>query len=153
MLRKVFVIRHGTYDDDTEHLDKKGIEQISKLVPVIKQYISGEQSVFIVSSPALRAEDSAQIIGTALNLPYTLHESFFEDHNLTPNSIAALEALEEIAIERSTEVAIVVTHMEYGELLPEAIRVAYGKNFFTLLPLDKGRMVYIDIENNTSKYF
>src|SRR4051812_16060633 len=63
-LKYVIVLRHGQYDSSSENgsLTDEGREQIEAAAHTISSFLPPRSTVFVVSSPYMRAVESAQII-------------------------------------------------------------------------------------------
>lgn len=152
MFRKVIIVRHGYYGDD-DGLNSHGIQQIHNLLPKIMEHIAGEENVLLLSSPATRAEDSVKILSAGLNIPYEVHEHFWSDNKHYQNDERALILMKTKAKEKAdATVVILVTHLEYANDLPRYIIADAGKQISLRCRLEKGDMLFLDLENEKSEF-
>ena len=79
---EILFVRHGQTVANTDHrhqvpeepLSVEGIKQVRAVVPEVVAW----QPTHIISSPLARAQQSARIIATAAELPFTVHDEFRE---------------------------------------------------------------------------
>ena len=74
-MKRLILVRHGAYRE--EDLTEIGRDQIKRLAEVLRSIVK-ESSVLIMSSPKIRAEQTAQIIADALNVSFESNEAFDE---------------------------------------------------------------------------
>ena len=148
-MKKIIIIRHGKHGPD-DHLSKQGIDEIKYLAYDLKEVIAGA-SALIFTSPAVRAEESADIISEILNVNYEKHEILLSGKMHATDRLGLLKLINER--QEEAEVIVLVTHLEYAESFPGY----FGRNFLkTYLPtgkLKKGEALVIDCEKmTTSRY-
>ena len=73
-MKKLVVVRHGAYNEDLR-LDELGQAQISGLAEKLKARVGGT-TVRVLSSPLCRADESAEILASALGAPMGPAEMF-----------------------------------------------------------------------------
>ncbi len=74
MAKQMILIRHGKAEDHgvrpdfDRKLTEKGIRELQEMAPVLAQWLEGKESV-VISSPLVRARETADIIVKALHCP------------------------------------------------------------------------------------
>lgn len=113
-MKFLIVVRHGEYDEDY-NLDHDGRCQIQGLSEKLKEFVNGNETL-LLSSPAPRAIQSAQIISEILGMPAEEHDILWSDND----HFRDFDGLRMILRERKSEaeVIIIVTHLEYVEGFP-----------------------------------
>ncbi|MFC1615102.1 hypothetical protein ACFL22_00925 [Patescibacteria group bacterium] len=142
-MKKLIVVRHGAYDTGTMNLNGEGHQQISDLVPKICDTIA-DGTAIILSSTAPRAEQSASILSDELVLAVELHEVLWSENSrpIKPNTV-----LEIIRSSSIYDVVILVTHLEYTEMLT-AYYARQALNIPEIIQhsIEKGEMLILDCE-------
>ncbi len=151
--RKIIIIRHGKYDEDTDRMDSRGQRQMERLVPKIKEYMAGEENVLFLSSSAPRAEDCAKIISAALDISYEATEYLWSDNRHYQDNGRAIDFIKQKAGEKDGATAvIIITHLEYAHNFGKFIMEDSGKGFPVRSNLEKGEMLFIDFQKETSEF-
>ena len=145
-LRKIFVIRHGLYNNKTDRLNADGEEQMRSLLEPLKKHLAGEEHVVLLSSSAERAEDSVKIISDGLGIAYKVHPYFWSDNDHMQLNNRALDLINQITTEMNADVVILLTHLEYAKELPSLLCYKCGNKFIGEISLDKGGMIFLDME-------
>ena len=114
-MKRLIVVRHGEYGDNGG-LNTNGQAQIDALADRLHRLID-RASVLILSSTAVRARESAKILAKAFG------GGIIEDYEVLwsesrhpedlPAALALVKSRQDLA-----DVIILVTHLEYTELLP-----------------------------------
>ena len=113
-MKLLVVVRHGAYDDDL-NLNHRGKDQIQGLSEKLKDFVNGNK-ILLLSSPAPRASQSAQIISEKLGVPVEEHAILWSDSDHWENFDGLLKIVKKRKSE--AEVIILVTHLEYVEGFP-----------------------------------
>jgi|GEM_PF-2068108 len=150
--RKIIIIRHGVYDA-TDRLDATGQRQMQALIDPLKQHLAGESNVLLLTSSAPRAEDSMKILSEGLGLPYEAHPYFWSDNGHSQDNFRAKELLIEKATEKKADVIVLVTHLEYANGFPRYIVAEAGKSFVRYVSMEKGDMLFIDMEKEITRRY
>ena len=148
--RKIIIIRHGFYDSSTDRLNEFGASQMRKLIDPLKKILENEENVLLLSSSAERAEDSVRILSDMLKIKYEAHPYFWSDNMHPQDNFRAKELLIEKAAEKNSDVVVLVTHLEYADELPGYLVAEVGKSFIGYVSINKGEMLFIDMENETT---
>ena len=112
-MKKLIIIRHGTYDYDG-NLDEHGKEQMKVMAAMLAQHINGDRALMLHSTKA-RAVQSAEALNTQLKLEKEAHATLVSGGDWLDEK-AALDFVRKH--KDRADVLILVTHMEYGERLP-----------------------------------
>lgn len=147
-IKFLFVVRHGDYDRD-RNLSSFGADQIMELSDQLKGFINGGK-VLLLSSPAPRASQSAQIISEKLCVPVEEHEILWSDNDHCEDFDGLLQIVTKRRAE--AEIMILVTHLEYAEGFPDyfASKELGLKNNEAPIP-SKGEACLIDCVNKRSQ--
>ncbi len=105
-MKTLIVLRHGHYTG-TE-LTKMGREQVQSAIERLLPFVNGK-SVRMFASPSKRTEQSAEIVGQRLGIPFQLDEAIRDRYDDMTRDVGALLAREQ----DSAEVLILVTHQDY----------------------------------------
>lgn len=150
---KIIIIRHGEYDEDTGRMNYIGRNQMERLIPKIKAYISGEANVLFLTSSAPRAEGCARVISDLLDISYEATEYLWSDKRHIQDNARALDYMTQKAEEKNQATAvIVITHLEYAGSFAEFIMEEANKDFLTHYGLEKGEMLFMDFEKETCEF-
>lgn len=148
-MKHLIIVRHGEYGR-TDHLTEPGSRQIKVLAYKLQDLVNGA-SVHILTSPADRARESAEIIGSVL-------ESGLEEHAILwsggdapqhhgGNCALALELIR--SHQDKADALVLVTHYEYVEALPGYFaKQELGTNLHSRL-IGKGEAWIVDCEQKT----
>lgn len=116
--RLIAIVRHGETRADGL-LSDRGTDQVYDLAARLGQLITRpKETALILSSTAPRAEASAAILSRILGAPLELHELLWSQGSRRPPNTEAVYKLVRSAWGTS-ELVIVVTHMELVNLLPD----------------------------------
>lgn len=109
-MKKLIIVRHGRFGTD-DSLSEEGRLQTESLATIIKKRINGSD-VLLLSSPIKRALESAEIIGTALQVGPKILNALRHANEMesTADQIKRLLSRHEIVI--------VVAHEPHSVALP-----------------------------------
>ena len=153
-MKHLVIIRHGSYGDD-HRLSAEGKKQIASIALHLSKSISGANSV-ILTSPAPRALDTADIIQQSLGIKNYVEIPFFWSDRTAPaptyykdpNPLKVMDIIQQY---ENNETVIVVSHFELVNQFPNFFaRNTLGKDW-NLPELEKGQAIDIDIEKKTFK--
>ncbi|TAK04126.1 hypothetical protein EPO34_03190 [Patescibacteria group bacterium] len=109
------IVRHGNYGAD-DRLNDLGRDQMRHLAELVRPDLAG-RAVRLLSSTALRAVDSAEVLAQALALAsFERHDLLWSDNRHREDYAAALALIREKS--EGVDVLLVVTHLEYAGYLP-----------------------------------
>lgn len=143
-LKKLFIVRHGDYlSSGEEGLSPLGIRQMESIGAEIKtQHINGTKPR-IITSTATRAKQSADILTRILEVEAEEHEVLWSENRRPPQVKKVFDLIDL----DGPEVVIMVTHLEYTELLPLYFGVyALGGSKLPYREIRKGSAYVIDCE-------
>jgi phosphohistidine phosphatase SixA len=112
-MKKLIVVRHGDCLDG--RLSDLGRKQITMLCGNLAPYVNGG-SVVVIASPALRALESAEIIGQAFNAKIEQQPKLCSDELTSADMRWLLELVR--AKQDEADVIILLTHFEYVGKFP-----------------------------------
>ncbi|MBI4118720.1 MAG: histidine phosphatase family protein [Parcubacteria group bacterium] len=115
-MKQLIVVRHGDYGHS--ELTDLGRTQIRALAEKLKPFTNGA-TVLVLTSPAVRARQSAEIISSTFGVGFEEHDILWSDESRTENLLGTLELVR--SRKDGAEVIILVTHYEYVERFPEYI--------------------------------
>ncbi len=115
-MKKLIVVRHGQYDN-TGHLSDAGHEQIRVLASKLKKLIDENMSIVVLTSPASRARESADIISNVLGVKTEESDVLLSEGILHPMNLS--RALEFVKSKDKTDIIILVTHFDYVADFPK----------------------------------
>ncbi len=144
-MKKIFILRHGEYRNDNGRypLSDNGKRQVRELACLLKENIGDETSIRILSSVALRALQSADIIAAALgDIEYEQHELLWFDGD--GHGKRDYEGVIELIRERDIEVVIVITHDPYVSSLPRPVAYEFFGAGVRFLSPGRGACVYAE---------
>lgn len=111
-MKKLFVVRHGTYGRD-DRLNDLGQEEIQALGEKLEKFTEGE-TVLILSSTADRARQSAEILAKLLDVEsFEQHEVLWSEASHPQDFPGALSLIRKY--KDTADIIILVTHLEYAE--------------------------------------
>ncbi|HNW09126.1 MAG TPA: histidine phosphatase family protein [bacterium] len=113
-MNHLILVRHGDYSH-TGQLNNRGIIQIESLAQKIKMVSNGNRAL-ILTSPADRARQSAEILGRNLSAQLITENILWSDCDHMEDFEGVLELVR--AQSDQTETLILVTHYEYVESFP-----------------------------------
>ncbi len=143
-MKKLFVVRHGDYDDDNR-LNEHGKKQIRELAKIVQADLNG-YSVLILSSSAPRASDSAEAMDEVLKVGFEENKVFWYDSSHWSNPDDAHKAIMEK--KDDADVIIVITHLDFTEDIPGIFMNELGIDAHCC-SVGKGQAWKIDLENRT----
>ncbi len=122
-LKKVIAVRHGEYNRGTMDLNDEGRAQMHKLAEKLVQLVGKTKKIALLTSSHLRAVQSAEIIGSRLEIGLIKCDSLRKDEYYHYGD----EVTQELENQsHGSDILIVVTHFE----APSAILNAFsGKHF------------------------
>ena len=140
-MKKLVVVRHGDYGDDG-HLNEAGVKQLEGLASKLAAAV-GTGKVLILSSPAIRTKESAEIISLKFNSVPETTEWLFVDVRSDMNLPAVLQLVD--ARRDEMDCVILVTHGPYVRDFP----VYFGKQALQVVleidtPVNEGEAVFVD---------
>jgi phosphohistidine phosphatase SixA len=149
-MKKIIVVRHGDYDDD--ELNEYGRLQIQTLGAAIKSSLTG-CTVDMKSSTAKRAQQSSDILAEILGIGYELFGFLWSGADSPRANKFDLVAVSKLILESEADVVILVTHLEYSEVIPTfwARKHLGGVQGFPSRETAKGEAWVIDCEKKTCK--
>lgn len=143
--RKIIIIRHGSYDYETNEINSKGIDEMLGLVDRLKHHLVGEDNVLFLSSSAPRAVGSAEVLFKKIGIPYKTTISLWSDTLHCQDNKIALSFIDSKALEMNSDVIIILTHLEYARDLPLIILKNSGMDYLRSISLQKGEMLVLDL--------
>ncbi len=115
-LTRLIIVRHGDYEVRSGKLSLIGIAQIEVLAGKLRPHVEGRRVRMLVST-ATRAEQSAEILKKELDISdVELHGTLSSEEDRI-DGVKAFELVDERSAD-DIEVLIVVTHLEYADVLP-----------------------------------
>lgn len=114
---KIILIRHGAYDDK-KNLSSKGKEQYILLSEFLKLILEG--NINLISSPAPRAIQSAEVLGNNLKLKIDTYYQLWSDNN-HPYDFDWFESLLKARELEGCDTLIIVSHLEYVQDFPRKL--------------------------------
>lgn len=153
-MKHLVIVRHGDYAVGGV-LSEKGKKQINGIALQLAN-ISHFKKAVILSSPAPRALESAEIIQQKLGISELVEIPFFRSDTTAPaptyyRDRDPSKVLDIINQYSDADVVIVVSHLELVNEFPRFFsRNSFGK-FWNLPELQKGQAIHIDIEKKTFK--
>ncbi len=156
-MKHLFLARHGEYDEDYR-LNPAGEAQIKDLAVAIQEVRIG--SLYIISSTAPRALDSAELLSSELDLGRIEPLDFLwtgdgpkfnmEKHSYNkwgPRLMQIINEREEVA---DPDGLIIMTHYEVTEFLPRYFsKNVFGQETSIRDPVEKGNAYHFDLEKKT----
>lgn len=149
-MKKLIVVRHAPYGND-DRINEWGREVTDMLIERLKSLVTG-QKVRILTSTEDRAKDTADIIARELNTsPPEAHEVLWSENKHPMNLPAALLLIQKYQDE--TEVLIIITHLEYAEVLSKHYGdKVLGKHVPAQYDIQKGEATVLNCENGEMEY-
>lgn len=145
-MRYLTFVRHGDYKQSGS-LTKSGREKIIDLSQRLKDKIAVE-SVLIVTSDAIRALETAEILSLNLQISIQVSNIFFSNNRFNQTDIfPVLNKI--IDLSKSVDMLIIVTHDEIARLLPSAYGTRILSVKFPIQSLSTGDALMIDCKLNT----
>lgn len=146
-MEKLIIARHGDYDSQNGLLRPFGEFQMKRLAEYIKPIV-GSSRVIVLASDAPRGSGSGDIMAKVLGCLMERHIELFSNPAHDPDKPKALELLQSKA--GDYDVVIVVTHLEYVQVLPPYIgRHVFGGVVFDHGWLPNGSAWLIDFTTKT----
>lgn len=147
-MRKLFIVRHGSYVPvEDKHLSQEGRRQAVELAEKIAEHVDG-MPVTVISSSALRASQTAEIISQKLGVGIELTTDLLWSGNTgkVRGSSKDFRELLKLLDEQfqDCQVVILVTHYEYAECFPQFFaREKLGAVLYSR-DIDKGTAWLVD---------
>lgn len=140
-MKNLVIVRHGLYGKN-DRLNNYGRAQMSALAAKLKPLINGA-SVRILTSPAARARESAEILGAAFSVEIEEQEVLWSE-GAHPENFP--EALKLVRINKDkADVLMLVTHYEYAEGFPAYFsEQELGIALHSRSPVQKGQALVLD---------
>lgn len=141
---KVILVRHGAQDRDSGGLTPVGVQQIKDSAEKIKSFLLVHEispvDIALISSPMLRAKQSADIISRLIGIELEA------DEKLASRSVQAAEIVEKYISEHSqSKLIIVVSHQPQLEDILEHFEKKFCRSFqVSGIGLFKGDAVVVD---------
>ncbi len=149
-MKKLIIMRHGDYNNYDYRLSKYGKKQMVQTAKIIHS-VSNEYSIFILTSTAPRAIDSAKAINEVLQVGYEEHDELWDDDSHQGDWKKSINIID--SKKDSFDMVIVVTHLEFTEILPYYFaREVLEIDDFDCGPVGKGEAIAIDFENLSIVY-
>jgi phosphohistidine phosphatase SixA len=156
-MKKLILIRHGEYDFNTGVLTPCGVKQVQDTAKSLKSLLGlGKQTLFVVSSTAMRALDSAVILIEWWGLDNTkLGESYQLSTFSHPENLHCLyDFVDFLEDNKAMDILVFVTHLEYTSNFPAFFfKKRFGRRIVNRIPVKKGGGVIIDCENPSFRRF
>jgi len=147
-MKKLIVVRHGEYGP-TISLNNLERNQIGSLTDRLHRLVDGA-SILLLSSTALRASESADILGKAFHVEVESHYFLWSANRYKVDFPAVLELVQ--SRQDMADVIILVTHLEYVEGFPAYFcERVLGIRCYTH-SIGKGQAVVIDCQNKTVEF-
>lgn len=153
-MKHLVIVRHGDYAVGGI-LSKEGKKQINSIALQLSNLTPIENAV-ILTSPAPRALESAEIIQQKFGIYQLVEIPFFRSDTTAPaptyyRDRDPSKVLDIIHEHEDYDIVIVVSHLELVNEFPSFFaRKSLGK-FWHLPELEKGEAIHIDISNQTFK--
>lgn len=144
IMKKIILVRHGSYNETNGCLTDEGIKQINQLAGKLVEHVGG-QSIALLSSDAVSASQSASIINAKLT-----PSKFFTDGVLfsSPSHIVrSNDVIDLIFNYNDSDIIILVTHYEYFLELPVLIGQRIVKVNFSIRMINNGHATVFDCEH------
>jgi len=142
MVKKLIILRHGNYN--SSGLTGDGMRQIRSVSPKIAEEIGNSQDACIISSTAIRAKQSADILSKILGIPYVENGKLH-----TEGGDLELDQSEEmlrIIDSCPNAYLIFVSHHEAAKYFPAILGKKKLQCFFSVFSIEKGEAKVIDCE-------
>ncbi len=140
-MKKMIIVRHGEYDSNL-NLSEYGVCQMKDLVKMIAR-IAGEGVVRILSSSAVRAAQSANVLASGLTKGvFEKCERLWSDRDHPEDLDEVLGMVNTYA--DTCDVLVLVTHLEYARDFPSYYSEQVLKREFPWQSVEKGEMVAVD---------
>lgn len=147
-LTRLFVIRHADYNDYLR-ISIKGHQQMLELLEKLKRRIHYlDDRMYLISSTAQRALDSANVILEGFMTGFSPEELFWSDNGHPQNYQAAFDRIVKIGSEKFN-VLVIVTHLEYCNYLPHMIAEKIMGIKAPSIKIEKGQCCMIDFKTKT----
>jgi phosphohistidine phosphatase SixA len=150
-MKKCIVIRHANYDDTltNEPLNNSGKTQITKIASYLSNIITPDCKVKLLTSPALRAKNSAELLSSIIAIQFECCEDLWVNPN---QSVEAKSVVNEIlkAYTSECDILILISHLEYCNEFPYYISKQILKEpIVRLCRFSRGEMGVLDIEKRS----
>lgn len=136
-MRHIYVIRHGSYDRRTGNLTEQGITQANKLAQIIQA-----ENPQITSSPAKRAQQTAELLAQKLKCHIDTHEALGEQNMPVEDRVEAISQI----VKNAKPELMLITHAgivaDYGTHLLKELGARKTQTLETVMP---GEGLHYDI--------
>ena len=109
-MQKLIVVRHGHTQPHNKQLDEHGREGTKRLGVELKKYITDDAKLLILTSPLIRAQQTAEILGSLLGTQPVVEESFTYSDDAPENNPHLLNRFLAQTDGKSFDIVIMVTH-------------------------------------------
>ncbi|MBS3170613.1 histidine phosphatase family protein [Candidatus Woesearchaeota archaeon] len=142
-MKHLFVIRHGDYKG--KDLSDLGRDQIRRIADDMKVIVgNGYNGHYLLSSPVIRAEQTAEIIAQAFGLETFERNIQLFVNNGTAEELKAIDGM--ITPHNNNDIVTIITHQDVVGTYPRHIvRTLFGRNYDLRIP-NKGEGVHLDLE-------
>jgi len=151
-LKKVVIVRHGHYDEKRGSLDDIGKKQITDLgEKILKTKKEENLSALILSSTALRAMESSEVLSKAIDASIEQHEVLYVD--FSPDRRQLQATLELISMKSMcASMLILVTHAPICVKFPvlfgkSALSQEWNEEF-----VENGKALLIDLKSRNKSH-
>ncbi|KKS26493.1 MAG: Protein containing Phosphoglycerate mutase // Nucleotidyltransferase [Parcubacteria group bacterium GW2011_GWC2_42_6] len=145
-MKKLITVRHGHYIlYGSWGLSDIGRKQMEDLVEKLKSIVG--ESVFIITSTARRAKESAEVLSAAFSTTYEEHDVLWVESRRPPDGKKILELVNSRG-DRADNL-IVVTHMENVSLPISFAKKTLGFSLNNHVFLQKGEASVLDLETKS----
>ena len=114
-MKKLIIVRHGSYSTSTGKLIESGHSQMKRLAEVLRPMVKNYTTTIILSSSAPRAVESAKMLGGSLGVIVEEYMELWSDENREPDYDKATAI---IKTRNAIDIVIIMTHHEYVHYLP-----------------------------------
>lgn len=144
-MKKLVVVRHGQYGHD-DHLNEVGRYWIKHLAKTLGVHLNGG-SVLLLTSPADRARESAEIIGAHFGVELEEHDVLWSEGIHPEDFPSALKLVQ--SRQREVDTLILVTHLEYVRGFPSYFARQELRVEIKCHPIEKGEAWVVDCEQGS----
>lgn len=154
-MKKIVIVRHGEADArrpwQEPRLTPVGREAAQMLGVELRQCVNGGR-VAVIASPAVRAEETAKVLGELLCCQHESTDLLYSDVNRHADLAGrVLPFLERVG--EGCDTLVLVTHLELTETLPFAIgRHFGGHDHFPCEVLKHGHAYVLDLETDAYEH-
>ena len=146
--KKLILVRHGAYNRK-DVLSIRGTEQTNSLIDQIKKEIGDNKRIKIITSTAIFAIQSAEIIAESLSIKPQESQLLFVDNNISADMSSLYNWLE---LEEELDVIILITHNDYLKEFPSYFGHKKLETRLFCHQVRNGAGWSIDLEKKTIKH-